>query len=72
MVCENQDRFVNRLRVGKDRHRHNARPRTVLINLMCSCRNSNTNDFNFINEVMAFLPYFHRTVNGLNINVCQK
>ena len=48
MVCENQNRFVNRLRVRKDWHPHNARPGTVPINLVWSCRNSDTNGFNLI------------------------
>ena len=47
MVCENRDRFVNRLRVGKDQHPDNARPGTAPINLVCSCRNLITNGFNF-------------------------
>ena len=48
MVCGNQDRFVNRVRVRKDRHPHNARLRTEPINLVCSCRNWNINGFNLI------------------------
>ena len=50
MVCGNQGRFVNRVRVRKDRHPHNARPGTAPINLVWSCRNLNTNGFNLIDE----------------------
>ena len=37
MVCGNRGRFVNRVRMRKDRHPHNARPRTAPINLVCFC-----------------------------------
>ena len=55
MVCGNQARFLNRLRVRKDRHPHNARPKTAPINLVCSCRNWNINGFNFSEEFNQFL-----------------
>ena len=48
MVCGNRGRFVNKVRVRKDRHPHNARPRTAPINLVWSYRNLIINGFNLI------------------------
>ena len=54
MVRGNQDRFVNRLRVRKDQHPHNARPGTTPINLVWTCQNSNINGFNLISLFVGF------------------
>ena len=54
MVCENRGRFVNRVRVRKDQHPHNARPGTAPISLVCSCRNWNINGFNLIDLLWNF------------------
>ena len=48
MVYENRSRFVNKVRVRKDRHSHNAHPRTAPINLVWSYRDLITNGFNLI------------------------
>ena len=62
MVCENRGRFVNRVYVRKDRHPHNARPRTAPINLVCCCRNWNINGFNLINLLWTLNENFWKYV----------
>ena len=58
MVYENRGGFVNRVRVRKDRHPHNARPGTAPISLVCSCRNLNINGFGFFVVVFFFFFVF--------------